>query len=137
MRNSLKQLLIEVDNEFIPNLSSRLAIDEYVDKIVSNSMVLPVYNNGILSAFISFYCNNYKEQTGYLTMIAVKSDYRNMGVAKLLIQYAIGFLQNIGFKYFRLEVGRQNEKAIALYKKLGFTVFKETAYSFFMERVLV
>ena len=137
MRSALKQLLTDVDDEFIPKLSVRLNLDEYVDKIIAKSTIVPVYENGVLNAFISFYCNDLKDHVGYLSMIVVKRDYRNKGVAQLLIEYAISFLQHSGFKYFRLEVNKQNVKALNLYKKSGFTIFQETVDVFLMEKKLI
>lgn len=132
MRNDIKQLLEEIDNEFTPRLSQRLNIDEYVDKIILKSMILPVYDCGVLNAFISFYCNDQLDKTAYLTMIAVRSAFRKKGIAKLLLDYATGFLKRAGFEKFLLEVHRQNVNAIRLYQQTGFTVFKESGDVYFM-----
>ncbi|MBS1745657.1 MAG: GNAT family N-acetyltransferase [Bacteroidetes bacterium] len=134
MKDAIKQLLHEVDYEFNPNLSSRLVMDDYVEKIIFHSMIVPVYENGALNAFISFYCNDYKNLSAFLSMIVVKSHCRGKGLAKSLIEFAIGYLKNNGFKNLKLEVDKKNGKAITLYKEFGFIVINETGNSFLMER---
>ena len=136
MRSALMELLSEIDNEFDPRLSSRIDVPSYVDKILENSTIIPVYNNGNLDAFIAFYCNDYKSHASYLTMLAVRKSYRKRGVGKLLVETAIKFLEETTFRYFKLEVDKSNSSAFAVYKKLGFSIIDESTTAYLMQKKL-
>lgn len=55
-----------------------------------------------------------------LDNIFVLEEYRNMGLASYLMQYMIDEGKKNNIKNITLEVRRDNDKAIRLYKKYGF-----------------
>lgn len=55
-----------------------------------------------------------------IVSIAVKKEFRNLGLATKLINYAENFAKDKNFKVLSLEVSYKNIKAYVLYKKLGF-----------------
>lgn len=57
-----------------------------------------------------------------LANIAVASAYQGKGYGNILIQHAQQQAQNAGCEVIGLEVRVNNEKAITLYKKHGFTI---------------
>ena len=136
MKTALEEILFEIDCDFSPNLSSKINVTEYVDKIIKRATVIPIYINGKMEAFIAVYCNDYDHYIAYLTMIAIRKEYRSKGLGKLLVGTAIAYLKALNFQNFRLEVFKSNRNAYLLYNKLGFTVYKEEQDSFFMEKKL-
>ncbi len=54
--------------------------------------------------------------------IAVHPDYRSLGIAEALIQFAVAKVRGGGAAFMTLEVRQSNTAAVALYKKLGFEV---------------
>lgn len=56
--------------------------------------------------------------------IAVKKDYRNLGLATKLIERAERFAKEQGLSVLSLEVSSKNITAYLLYEKLGFTIRK-------------
>ncbi|HDI31833.1 MAG TPA: ribosomal-protein-alanine N-acetyltransferase [Thermofilum sp.] len=59
---------------------------------------------------------------GHIISIAVHPEFRGKGIGKRLMEECIARLRNKGVKKIRLEVRVSNERAIGLYKKLGFRV---------------
>ncbi len=57
---------------------------------------------------------------GHIMNIAVKDGYRRKGVGTAILARIIGSARSQGIKAVTLEVDNSNEKAIALYEKLGF-----------------
>lgn len=55
-----------------------------------------------------------------LVSIAVHEDYRNMGLARELLDIAYGMARDIGVDMIHLEVRKSNEAAISLYESEGF-----------------
>ena len=63
-------------------------------------------------------------RTMYLSYLAVNEEYRNQGIGSEMIRYACQTSKNIGFSYLILNVDHDNTRAGSLYKKLGFSEFK-------------
>lgn len=57
---------------------------------------------------------------GWISDVYVKKEFRNQGVAKVLIQQSLAEFKLLGYDDVRLNVFSFNEKAISLYEKLGF-----------------
>jgi N-acetylglutamate synthase len=64
---------------------------------------------------------------GYLHHVAVKEEYRNLGIAKAMVEKCIGILRKEGIKQFRLFVLDSNKEAQEFWKRMGFT---EDAYDY-------
>jgi ribosomal-protein-alanine N-acetyltransferase len=59
---------------------------------------------------------------GHITNVAVHPDWRNGGVATMLLSQLLETARQKGARRFTLEVNVSNEKAAALYEKFGFRV---------------
>jgi ribosomal-protein-alanine N-acetyltransferase len=57
---------------------------------------------------------------GYITNIAVKEIYRNMGVGSKIIEKVLEFAKRENLEFVSLEVRKSNQTAIGLYKKYDF-----------------
>ena len=58
----------------------------------------------------------------HVLTIAVSASLRRRGAAKALLEHAFAWLKPKGARKVFLEVRRDNDPAIALYRRLGFTV---------------
>lgn len=58
---------------------------------------------------------------GHITNIAVSTAFRRQGIGTRLVKQLIKENIKQGIRHFTLEVRQSNKKAIALYKKMGFT----------------
>ncbi len=56
----------------------------------------------------------------YIANLAVKVDYRRMGIGTSLINHTLNFAKKNKLKFLTLEVRESNLSAIRLYKSLGF-----------------
>ena len=59
---------------------------------------------------------------GQIANIAVRADMRGQGLGRMLMQNLLELARNAGVKRITLEVKDTNERAVSLYKSLGFTV---------------
>lgn len=57
---------------------------------------------------------------GYVYNIAVKKEYRKMGIGKALVENLCDYSIKHGLEFLSLEVRLSNEAAIGLYNKTGF-----------------
>lgn len=126
----IQELLEDIDNDFIPSLSSTLNVEEYSKKIFDKATIFSTNKKSILIAFIAFYCNE-ESKSAYCTMIAVKKNEQNSGIGTNLIKSSINYLRKKKFDSLKLEIYKTNVKAIDFYKNLGFEIEDETDYSVF------
>jgi len=54
--------------------------------------------------------------------IALYQKFTGMGIGKVMLEIAIGLAKEMGYEQLELEVVTDNERAIALYKKMGFEI---------------
>ena len=73
---------------------------------------------------IGFYMNGVGswqgKQTAYDAGTGVISEYRGGSVAKELFAFMVPRLKEVGIAQYLLEVLSENDRAVALYRKLGF-----------------
>ena len=67
----------------------------------------------------------------YLHHFAIKPEYQGKGLGTLLAKSSLNFIRKSGYQV-KLEVHKQNQSALHLYKKLGFFAF--TDYEILMIR---
>lgn len=63
--------------------------------------------------------------TAYDTGTGTVREYRGMGLAAEIFSRALPYLREYGIRQYLLEVLQTNEKAIAVYRKLGFETVRE------------
>jgi len=136
LATDLLDLLLAVDGDFTPALSSRLALDDYASKLAEKATVFSVFSEGRMSAFAALYCNDPEGVSAFLSMVAVDPQRRGTGLAMHLLGAAIDYLRQQGFAVLRLEVYPDNAAALRLYEKLGFERKAPTSTAIPMELAL-
>lgn len=116
----VETLLLDAYDENTLRLPSRNECSSYAEKIVSNARILSFRDQGVLVAFLAFYCNEPGSQVAYIATLIVRSDYRGNGLATRLIQDSRRYLEQSGFRKYCLEVDRTNYDAIAFYRSMKF-----------------
>ena len=128
-----KKLLEEVDSDFNPPLSSSLNLHDYAQKIYHNASIFSLHEEGKLVAALAVYSNDPNREIAFCTMLAVSKQHRNYGSGTNLVRTTVDFLKKKSFKVFRLEIYKNNPKAIAFYERLNFAAFSETENTVFVE----
>jgi ribosomal protein S18 acetylase RimI-like enzyme len=135
MKQKIYQLLEILNNEVDQKLVA-VELNNYVEKIFEKSTIISIERNNNLQGFISYYDNDEKNESAFLTMIAIDKKYRHMGYGKGLLEFSVSILRTKGFKKYSLEVLKDNSIAINLYKRLGFIVTEERQQHYYMEMKL-
>ncbi len=68
------------------------------------------------------------KRTAYDTGTRTLKEYRGKGFATRIFEYSLPFLQERGIHQYLLEVLQHNEKAISVYRNLGFEISREFNY---------
>lgn len=79
-----------------------------------------VYNRDEIAGFVGYYTNEIINKTGYLSTIVVSPNYQRKGVGTVLLNECLADCRNKGMIRCRLEVDKENLKAIQFYLRNGF-----------------
>lgn len=132
----LKRNLDYYNDYFLPPLTEVPGdVDKYAEKLFMNANNFEIINeNKTRLGMICFYSNDTKSNIGYITLLVVEKEYSNSGIGSILIKYAEEFAKKENINKMKLEVVKNNEKAIKFYKKHSYTIAKENEYSYYMEK---
>ncbi|ABB44479.1 SSU ribosomal protein S18P alanine acetyltransferase [Sulfurimonas denitrificans DSM 1251] len=88
---------------------------------IKNNMLFVAEIDNIIAGYILVLI---KRKNAKLYSIGVKEEFRGRKIAQKLLEFSIKKLSSIGFDSLLLEVRVDNEVAINLYKKIGFSIKK-------------
>ena len=97
-------------------------LEKYSEKLYRYAENFGMYVDDVVIGFFSFYNNNIKEKKAYLTIIAVKKEYRRMKFGSQAMHFIYLECQKKQMEKICLEVDKDNEKAYMFYKKEGFEI---------------
>lgn len=118
--------LDRVDKQFSPQLSQRVDLYDYSEKLASEAINIFVLSKELDVAHAAFYCNDIINNIGYLSSIAVVPEYQGLGVAEELLEMVLDKCVAGKMTSLRLEVDARNIKAIKFYQKQGFRFYSES-----------
>lgn len=108
--------IVELEHQLFTSVWSRNDfLYEILDNHFSHNFVLEDGNKiiGYVGVWIMY-------EQSQITTIGIDSDYQRKGYGELLMKEVIDFARQLECEVMSLEVRQSNQKAISLYKKLGF-----------------
>jgi len=120
----VQQHLSNCDELFNPLLSSRVVIADYSVKLTQFSTRLECWSGSVLAGLIALYLSKDDQKSAFITNVSVMSEIQGRGVAGRLLINSLEYLREHCLTNVSLEVSQSSNKAIALYKKHGFTVIQ-------------
>lgn len=116
----IKKILNEFDKIFIPNLSEVISdLDLYALKLKKKAKMYVIEVKEENIGFLAFYLNRELKET-YVTLIAVKNGYQQLRVGSKLLKKCEVESKNNNIIKIKLEVYKNNKKAISFYKNNNF-----------------
>lgn len=125
--NTLIEFLNKIDQEIPLSISTKIPIEKYIRKILNNGIMLIAMHEDNLLGLCGFYCNDYKSNIAFLTIIGVSPSCRGNSIASSLLKEAIASSRTHGMQTMRLETSPDNATARSFYKKHGFTEYTKTS----------
>ncbi len=130
--NNLLTDLIQDERQYDENINKDYAVKNYYEQFFEKKdsciIVAKNENNTILGygfGFIMDYGNVYDNKVAQLDAIYIKPEYRKKGIARQIIKYFTEWSKNNKVLYIELKVCNNNNKAIELYEKEGFSTDKK------------
>ena len=127
-------LLKEAENSFTPPLSRNIpyTVEDYACKLSNNASFVLCADGGEIVGFTAYYLND-GDAFAYIPQIWVSIEYQRNGIGSLMIDELVKNLPKT-IKTIRLEVRRNNTKALSFYMKHGFSVVEEKNGKCVMEK---
>ena len=120
----LAQHLLACDANFIPQLSYRVDIEKYAEKIAQSAMRFEAWFDGKLVGLVATYFNDKEKKCAFITSVSVLQEWGGRGLASQLMERCIKHAKLTNMKQLSLEVASNNHIAIKLYERNGFSASK-------------
>jgi len=122
-KKSILELVKSLDVYFVPPLSERIDLIEYVNKIDQYANIVLAYTKKRkLIGIITFYNNDIVSKTAFISILGVMSKYQGQGVASNLVNMCIKECRLAGMNKIIVKTEAENFKAIRFYNTFGFKV---------------
>lgn len=129
IRDKTLTFIKKIDNYFTPPLKDKVNINEYTDKILKKAYInYKIFNNDIIALFAGYISNG----TVYITLFAVDELYHGQKISHRLLKDTIDILKEKKIKTVKLEVYKNNTRAICFYEKFNFKITNENDNNYFM-----
>jgi len=119
--NKIYQHLIDCNFNFIPKLEDTVNIKDYASKLCNKAITFEAWSNNDLVGLVAAYFNDFINHTGYITYVSTIKQCMGKGIANVLLNNCIDYAKANGFNQINLEVHKNNNMAIKLYNKFGFS----------------
>lgn len=125
--------------EYLKNtpLANKVEIKEYTHKVCTNATIFVARENENIIGVNIVYFNDRILKRGYITHIRVNETHRKLGIGGLLLSKAMDYAREHNFTSIALEVRKNNEIAMHLYTRNGFTIYQETENNYYMEKSII
>ncbi|HVI39973.1 MAG TPA: GNAT family N-acetyltransferase [Anaerovoracaceae bacterium] len=101
--------------------------EEFLEKYQTDqkSMMISAVIDGkiIANAGLSCVMDTIKYRHRAVFGISIQKEYWNMGIGTAILSELIRWAPNAGYEQLELEVACENERAVRLYKKMGFEIY--------------
>ena len=111
--------LSSCDQVFLEKLRDTCDIKEYCKKISKNALCFYATVNDEIIGLLCAYCNN-PSRPAFITNLSITSSWKRKNIATNLMMNCIDYLKGIELFKIELDVNKNNQPAIRLYKSLNF-----------------
>lgn len=134
-QNEILRALYKYDTSATRKISDRVFdMEGYSKKLFEYAENYVIYVEEDAVGFFSFYDNDLKGKSAYLTLIAIEARYQRMGLGSQALQFICEECKKKQMKKIGLEVDKNND-AYYFYEKEGFKITGEASpHSVYMEK---
>ena len=133
-KNQIAEVLTTFSGCLYTLSTGQVSVEEIADKFFKYAHVIVYRKDDELAGFAGFYCNDKKDKTAYISLIAVDPQDRKSGIGKALVNEVAKTSKESGMDIITLAVSKKNQNAVLFYKSLGFMmsdyVMEESYYMY-------
>ena len=117
---TIRQFLIEVDRTFPVPLSEKQELEKFAVKLYEKAALCTVMEEGRIIAMTAGYVKNVVENLAYVSVVATLPEYQGRGYSSDTVRRFIKKAKEQHLDGVHLYTAAGNEKAIRMYKRIGF-----------------
>lgn len=127
---TLEEFLKKHSEDFFPPLLTRKSFSEYLESIRDFGGVFYAVKDSRVIGLVTYLnhhtdsSDNFYDGSAYIPYIATEQDFRRKGIMQSLMEATIIDLRKANSKKVKLETWSTNQRALALFDKLGFKEVK-------------
>ena len=115
-------------DEAFPSLKDEVWLQTFTNKLHSNAKFCLCRDNNEPIGMIAFYANGQGADFAYIPHVYVSPDYRQKGLFTRMLGAVASYVKERGFHEIRLEVDKQNKRALQSYQCNGFDIMPSHNY---------
>ena len=135
--DQIRAHLLACEQSFVPPLAGRLDIEDYAEKIARKAVTFEAWREPELAGLVAAYLNDPDGQEGFVTSVSVVESVVGRGIGAALLGTCIDAARDSGFQQMKLEVHRDNGRAIEFYQRFGFLTLDRDGDNILMRLPLV
>lgn len=120
----LEAFLREVDGDFPVPLSQKQDLSAFAQKLMEKGTLCCVMEDDRILAMAAGYTRNLSENLAYLSVAAVLRSHRGRGLGAKTVQSFLQCSREAGAVGVHLYAVADNAPAMAMYRRLGFTLWQ-------------
>lgn len=105
---------------FLDALRVRTHLPDYASKLLARALRFEAWSGKRLAGLLAVY-HDETIKTAYISNVSVLSEYCRQGIASQLLTLCLAQARDLGLRDITLEVACDNQAAIALYRRHGFS----------------
>lgn len=121
----IKNFLEKVEKSFPIPISEKQNIAEYSKKLLDRATLCCEVEDGEIISMVAGYADNLVDGIAYISLVATVNKAQGRGYAKKLILDFINICVDKNMDFVHLYTHITNEKAIAMYKSIGFEEYQK------------
>jgi ribosomal protein S18 acetylase RimI-like enzyme len=120
--HEISNFIESTSNYLLPATFEKVTINDYSKKIVTHGIALVSRDIGNcqINGILTFYMNDNKTFTAYISLVVVKNEFRNRKIASSLMEKCIEMCFHANMNKIIVETWSNNSVAVNFYKKYGF-----------------
>jgi len=132
-------LIVKLDSEFFPPLSSRTDLKKYAKKLIKEAVLVFVVNREEkdIAGMAAYYCTPSLFDYAELSFLGVLDEYKKRGIATKLTKYMIKDCKLKGAKGIKTKTWDSNKLALDLYLKNGFKIINKKEDNYFKRKSVI
>ena len=107
------------DAAFLDSLRARTSLPDYASKLMARALRFEAWSGGRLAGLLAVY-HDATMGAAYISNVSVLSEHCRQGIASHLLSACLEEARKLALREITLEVARDNQAAIALYRRHGF-----------------
>lgn len=122
--------LCKCDKDFKPPLHTRVDIKNYANKIYEKAITFEAWTQDGLVGLVAAYLNS---PSGYITNVSVLKCFEHRGIGSALLGMCLKKSTHENIKIMMLEVNKDDNRIIEMYRSFGFREFDQKRDSLMMK----